>query len=1338
MNLDRSRFTELIKSSKFKELFNELGWDKASVVLPVNVDDNIFKLTAVAEKRGFLIFVCSPDANGKIPTKDIRKKIDTKITKVYFEHLIIYTDKNNTHQIWQLVLREQDKPIIVRETDYFSTQHPELLFQRLRGVFISLDDEDKITLADVRSNVREQFNTNAERVTKRFYDEFKKYHTEFLKFIKGIEDNVNKEWYASLMLNRLMFIYFIQKKGFLDNNPNYLHDKLKAIQHKKGKDKFYSFYRNFLLVLFHKGLGSPERNDELIKEIGKVPYLNGGLFDVHQLEKENENIEIPDQEFEKIFNFFDEYNWHLDNRVTATGRDINPDVIGYIFEKYINDRAQMGAYYTKEDITEYISKNTIIPFLFDRVKESVADAFKDDSSFWKILIENPDRYIYDAVKYGISELIPLAPPEEGKVTSFGHLQDVMLTPPTPLKRGDLEVPSNRGDLGVFKKEELRPIPKWYELPYNKNLVMTARDLRKAGNKAEIIFWLQVKNKQLFGLDFDRQKIVGNFIVDFYCKDLAVAVEIDGSSHNDKVEYDEERDNFLKSLGLIVIHYRAEDVLGNIDGLISDLKDKLVEISKLSGTPLAPLKEGNSSFLNPLKDGNFTPLANYEDGNLTPPPPLKNGDLEVPSHRGDLGVFEEFDLDDPNHPLWKDLPNEIKQGFRPELKDKIVVADERPHLWEIRKPWTKQAPTEIALPTEIYREVIERRKRYFEVRNKIVNGEIKEINDFITYNLNIRQFAQDAIEQYEGSDFINAFYKAITKITVLDPTCGSGAFLFAALNILEPLYYACIERMKGFVESDTTGKKFPQFRKVLDEITKHPSQQYFIYKSIILNNLYGVDIMKEAVEIAKLRLFLKLVAEVDDFEHLEPLPDIDFNVRSGNSLIGFATKSELDKGLTWSLNLDVDKKIIYDELDIVAKAFRRYKEIQLEDEISHIDFKKAKDELNERLKNLNDTLNDYLGNDYGKSRRLKKEFDEWLNSHKPFHWFAEFYEIIEGNGGFDVIIGNPPYVEYSKVRDIYTIKNFTTEKCANLYGYVIERCYQINKISGICGMIIPISSISNDSMASLQNFFRNYPLLYFSSFHQRPAQLFEGVLQRLTIFLSRKSNNKNKIYSTKVFRWQAETRSQLFELIYYLDNTQSYSNILKFGDKIEINIFDKFKSHKSIKNYLSTFTTKNKLSYRTAGGGYWVTFLNSEFKTKSLSNKTAYFQQEYKSKVFMSALNSNLFWWYYSINFDQFNFKDYMIFGFQFNYPINQNENKLLSLSDELESELLSNAMEYIIHSKTRGSNKTITYKKNLSKNIMDNIDKVLAEHYGFTEEELDFIINYDIKYRMGKDNSEEE
>src|SRR5207302_7118464 len=82
----------------------------------------------------------------------------------------------------------------------------------------------------------------------------------------------------------------------------------------------------------------------------------------------------------------------------------------------------------------------------------------------------------------------------------------------------------------------------------------------------------------------------------------------------------------------------------------------------------------------------------------------------------------------------------------------------------------------------------------------------------------------------------------------------------------------------------------------------PNRRYFIYKSIILNNLYGVDIMEEAVEICKLRLFLKLVAQVDPDPRkenggIEPLPDIDFNILAGNTLVGFATKQEVMQALT---------------------------------------------------------------------------------------------------------------------------------------------------------------------------------------------------------------------------------------------------------------------------------------------------------------------------------------------------------------------------------------------------------------------------------------------------------
>ena len=170
-----------------------------------------------------------------------------------------------------------------------------------------------------------------------------------------------------------------------------------------GKDRFQSFYRLFLLRLFHQGLGQPEadRSPELAALLGRVPYLNGGLFDVHDLERDNPEIQIPDAAFEQIFDFFDAYQWHLDDRPLHEDKEINPDVLGYIFEKYINQK-QMGAYYTKEDITGYISRNAIIPFLFEQAKKHCPIAFTPGGGVWRLLSDNPDRYFYEAVRHGVT------------------------------------------------------------------------------------------------------------------------------------------------------------------------------------------------------------------------------------------------------------------------------------------------------------------------------------------------------------------------------------------------------------------------------------------------------------------------------------------------------------------------------------------------------------------------------------------------------------------------------------------------------------------------------------------------------------------------------------------------------------------------------------------------------------------------------------------------------------------------------------------------------------------------------------------------------------------------
>ena len=287
---------------------------------------------------------------------------------------------------------------------------------------------------------------------------------------------------------------------------------------------------------------------------------------------------------------------------------------------------------------------------------------------------------------------------------------------------------------------------------------------------------------------------------------------------------------------------------------------------------------------------------------------------------------------------------VSKGCDKPLPDYIEVGMDtaKPNLLERRARWNEKTDEDLALPTEIWRETVERRNRYFDIKTKIEDGEVVHINDFITYNLDIRQFVYDLLASTTDHLFIKHFYGALQKVTILDPTCGSGAFLFAALNILEPLYEVCIDRMMEYQQNNSN-----LFKEELNEISnKYRSNiQHFIYKSIILRNLYGVDIMVEATEIAKLRLFLKMVAVVDvdrraDNLGLDPLPDIDFNIRCGNTLVGYANKNELEQDLNFGdmfAKMEFEEKVDT-EMQKVALAYEHFKDIQINQQDNIIDFK----------------------------------------------------------------------------------------------------------------------------------------------------------------------------------------------------------------------------------------------------------------------------------------------------------------------------------------------------------------------------------------------------------------
>lgn len=680
MKFNRNQVKTYLQSSDFTSLFiEELGWDYADgSPLYLTVDEENYTIEAAAQKRGMMVYHCVSE-NGILPNSKVRKKIDTEVTSYSQEHLIIYTDKKQEKQVWQWVKRESANKTKAKETTFNITQSGELLTQKLESLFIDFAEEENLTLTDVTQRTQKAF--DIEKITKKFFDDFQLEHRKFVTFIKGIDNIKDANWYASVILNRLMFIYFLQKKGFLDHgNPDYLQDKLKVSQ-TKGEDLYY---QEFLQTLFFDGFGKAEkfRKDGTAALIGRIKYINGGLFLPHIIEeKYRGKIRISDGGFEDIFKLFSGYTWHLDDTPSGKDDEINPDVLGYIFEKYINQK-EFGAYYTKPEITNYLCERTINKFIREKI---------------------------------------------GNVPSF------------PCSAWECEP---RGS--ASKIEEVEPL----------------RGHSQSG-------------------DWEREK----------------------------------REN-----------------------------------------------------------------------------------------------------------------NQLCQ----QLLDEILP-----------------------------------------------------------------------------------------QLSILDPACGSGAFLVAALQHLIKIYTAIFD----FIQVSGNESNQARLSKIQQD---HPSLDYYIKKRVITDNLYGVDIMEEAVEIAKLRLFLSLVASAKTVDDLEPLPNVDFNIMAGNSLIGLIRVD--DKRFDIVGNPDIlqqlkaqDYQTILNEKNESIKMYKEHafivgkvEDTEQEDRLQFLRHH-INDVNRESLVKLNQLLLDEFGNlkiKYEEVQLKGKASKRVLNmadmkALKPFHWGYHFDQII-ARGGFDIILGNPPW------------------------------------------------------------------------------------------------------------------------------------------------------------------------------------------------------------------------------------------------------------------------------------------------------------------------------------------
>jgi hypothetical protein len=430
----------------------------------------------------------------------------------------------------------------------------------------------------------------------------------------------------------------------------------------------------------------------------------------------------------------------------------------------------------------------------------------------------------------------------------------------------------------------------------------------------------------------------------------------------------------------------------------------------------------------------------------------------------------------------------------------------------------------------------------------------------------------------------------------------------------------------------------------------------------------------------------------------------------------------------------------------------------------------------------------------------------VKSHQPFHWFIQFYGILNG-GGFDVIIGNPPYVSSSKVT--YLTREMKAMKFPDIYALVLLRSLGLSSKSGRCGMIVPLSLTFSSEFGILRTRLCGAGAAWFSSYDNIPAAIFDGVSQRCTIWVGGKGG-KN-CFSTPMYRWRSAFRQHLMDLVAYIstdtqriaseglpkfyseESTKVLSAIHSPGGKPQRHVIapGRTSGHflgfsPSARNFISVFrgpppylNATNLKAVASSGGGeiscssdkevsgalvslagelyllYWLIrgdgFHLTSWNVKNYLHCLDYLPQ--RDFALLAALGELL----HERRFESLVFKKnagkYVgNFNYHSQFPITRRADLLilaglglgrkeaLDVFDRVRRVLAINesAGEKGIPDAVKSKFLPEDIDATKQKKLFREIDTVLAGHYGFTAEELDFILNYDIKYRLGRGGEEED
>lgn len=780
-------------------------------------------------------------------------------------------------------------------------------------------------------------------------------------------------------INRILFLKLLE--GQLLNY--HAGNKLYRFLDFKTIPNFDELNKLFFQVLARK---VSERTDAIREKFALVPYLNSSLFDISPLETAALRINSLDDSLKlKI----------ASNTVLKTEggkkRDGEMPALQYLFE-FLDayDFSSEGTEEIQEENKSLINAS-VLGLIFEKI-----NGYKDGSFFTPGFI----------TMYMCRETIRRA-----VVQKFNEY--LVLTPRPPLR-------NEEGEAHIRKSSVPKVITVETGLP--PQLLKNARELRKNQTDAEELLWQQLRNRKLNNWKFRRQHpLSAGYILDFFCAETNVAIELDGAGHSEKeqLQYDKDRTEVLSEYGIRVIRFWNDEVLNNRDKVLR----QIIDFSTTALTTSAP----------------------------------------------------------PPSPPWRGAGGEEKLSSLTDLYNTIGKT--------------------ISLP--------------------------------------------------QANDIINS-------LKICDPAVGSGHFLVSALNEI-----IAIKSELGIL-ADRDGKVLRDYavEVINDElIVSIDDHELFEYKpgnkesqrvqealfhekqTLIENCLFGVDINPNSVKICRLRLWIELLKSAyytsgSKYTELETLPNIDINIKQGNSLISrFALDADLSKVLK-SIKYSIDdyRAFVNNYKNATDKDEKRGFEALIEQIKKDFRSEIGKNDpkvllVNKRSGELYNLLNqarvfEPTEKEKKEAEKKKEKLEAGINKlaaeiqeikdsaiyKDAFEWRFEFPEVLDKVGGFvgfDMVIGNPPYISLTKIKEFGSYfesqKYETYVRGGDIYCLFYEKGIQILNQHGLLTYVTSNSWLRAIYGKQLIKYFseKTQPLVLINI---EDTQLFEEATVESNIIVLQKSNN----------------------------------------------------------------------------------------------------------------------------------------------------------------------------------------------------------------------------------------